>query len=1302
MKIQHTRINVWDAGGKNLSLNMVARLKFRIKDQKFIQTFIVIEKLGVKRFACVLGLDFCRKYGAITVCAQTETVTIKNSELGKNQKSMVENEREGEGVTAPLVRLKSKTFVNPHSHLCIMAELEAVDNMKEVEQHDFEIVPRKFLPIEVEPVIVKVLTHQGKLVVNVVLTNRSPRRITMRAGTTIAFLQQVEVVRNDIATSGRYIQEQIEAQGGPLSEDDVNEYLYALSRQSTIGRPSDTEYSLGRLQKWAEDNVKDNGAEPESPEPTAQQFLSQFTFGELTPDQARVIEALLIEYREIFASDDTRLGRTNLVEHQIIVEGGTAPIHRQPYKMEYRKKEILRKILRDLERNHIIRRSNSPWSSPCVLVRKNARDPTRDDNDHKSWRLCVDFRALNKVTLPENWSMPKIHELLDSLSGSSVFMSLDLAQGYHQIGVAQDSIKYTAFATHFGAWEYLATPFGLSNSSKSFMRLLDTVLQGLQCDCATYIDDILVHGSSFEQAVGRLRRVFNRLRSAGLKLQPKKCRFGLRQVRFLGFDVSAEGIKPARENVASILDYPKPRNLRALRKFLGGAAYFHRLVENFSLLASDLTELLKKGVKFHWGPAQQTAFDKIKSILATQPVVVPADFSRKFELRVDSSSKGAGACLLQEHAGQSRPVAYFSRKFSPTEKRYASAELEALGVALAVRNFKHYLFGAKFDLVTDNRSLKYLLSTTQPKSARLTRFAMELMEYDFQVRHIPGNDNALCDALSRAPVGETPEDGETEAHSPFCALVARSSDCKIEGPSRVLAQTNPAPVNQVPVRDDGGVGEFVNVLTKLQADEGQNDEKSERENRGMQSGRNELSRAVIIAEQRKDEYLRAIIDYLNGPHVTPEWPKKKLTAFLAEAELYAIKDKILVRADKRPRPQADHIDRIVIPESLVPQVLNLYHANPLSGHYGVGKCFAALKERVFFPRMYTRVSEFCADCIVCHKIKKGGTVAKVPMKIMPIPDGAFLKLHYDALGPYRVTDSGSKYIIGFICALSRYAILCPVSDIKAETVAKVLTYEVVLRYGRFETLVSDAASNFNSAVLNNVYKTLQISKLTTSPAHQASNGVIERLFRPIKAMLSATTANDPNWDLQVGFACYAYNTHRHRSHSQIPFELVFGRPPPNLIDFAIAPSRPTYRAGVDPLGYGDEIKLRIKEANERAKACLQQSQATQKANYDRKAKPHNVAPNDLVFKPSLKNKGDLGYAFDGPYKVVGTDENHVTVKKGGRTKRWNVTTVKKYRGKCKTHTLSDEEADAYVNNKQTGRQPSQSTHPMVLRDRARV
>ncbi|KAG7489138.1 Retrovirus-related Pol poly from transposon 297 [Solea senegalensis] len=395
---------------------------------------------------------------------------------------------------------------------------------------------------------------------------------------------------------------------------------------------------------------------------------------DLNEQQRGQLYQLLGEFEECFAKCEGEVGRTHLATH-MIETGEARPIKCHPRRLPLVRQEACHKAVTEMLEAGIIEPSDSPWASGVVMVPKKTG----------GWRLCADYRPLNKVTIKDSYPLPRIDESLDLISGSVWFSSLDLRSGYYQVPLAPESRPKTAFCTGRGLWQFKVMCFGLCNAPATFARLMDKVLADVPREqCLVYLDDILAHGGSFESALEALRRVLERIRAAGLKLHPDKCHFMKREVSFLGHRVTGEGISTMADKVGMVRNWPTPANRRQLKSFIGLASYYRRFVQGFATIAAPLHWLLEKDRSYGWTEACQAAFQHLQRALCEAPVLAPPSPSLAFVLDTDASSEGVGGVLSQVWPEGERVVAYFSKALEKPERNYCVTRRELLAVLRSV------------------------------------------------------------------------------------------------------------------------------------------------------------------------------------------------------------------------------------------------------------------------------------------------------------------------------------------------------------------------------------------------------------------------------------------------------------------------------------------------------------------------------------------------------------------------------------------------------------------------------------------
>jgi hypothetical protein len=424
------------------------------------------------------------------------------------------------------------------------------------------------------------------------------------------------------------------------------------------------------------------------------------------------------------------------------VETSGRPVFAKARRLDRDKLKIAEAEFRSLEAAGIVRRSNSPWSSPLHMV------PKADG----SWRPCGDYRRLNTVTTPDRYPLPSMLDLSAKLHGCKFFSCVDLVKGYHQIPMAAEDIEKTAIITPFGLFEYLFMPFGLTNAAQSFQRLMDKLFRHLPF-VFTYLDDHLIASRTLEEHLLHLQQFFQVLQENGLTINPAKCVFAVPSLKFLGHMVDEAGITPLPKHVAAVQDCPPPTDIKQLQRFLGLINFYRRFLPAVARTLQPLTDLLKGSPKvLLWSPAADAAFAAAKAALvAAVPLCHPAP-NATLSLSVDASDSHVGGVLQQKCGRGWQPLAFYSKKLSPTEVKYSTFDRELLAAYLTIRHFRFLLEGRQFTLLTDHKPLVASMTrVTPPQSARQQRHLAFVSEFTTDLRHTPGSENVVADALSRPP-----------------------------------------------------------------------------------------------------------------------------------------------------------------------------------------------------------------------------------------------------------------------------------------------------------------------------------------------------------------------------------------------------------------------------------------------------------------------------------------------------------------------------------------------------------------------
>lgn len=958
----------------------------------------------------------------------------------------------------------------------------------------------------------------------------------------------------------------------------------------------------------------------------------------LNNEEKSSILDICLEYNDIFFLPNDTLTATKSVKHKITVTDPT-PINSKIYRYpEIHKAEVDKQIKKMLNQG-IIRPSVSPYSSPLWIVPKKM-----DASNERKWRIVIDYRKLNNVSVGDSYPLPNIEYILDQLGHSTYFTTLDLASGFHQIEMEPEDIPKTAFSTPFGHYEFTRMPFGLRNSPSTFQRLMNNALTGLQgLQCFVYLDDIVVYASSIENHSMKLKSIFDRLRSNNLLLQPDKCEFMRREVAYLGHVISDQGVSPNPDKIKAISTYPTPKNPKQIKQFLGLIGYYRRFIKDFSALAKPLTLLLKKDTPFNWTPKSQAAFDTFKTILTTEPILQYPDFSKEFLLTTDASDYAIGAVLSQGEVGKDLPIAYASRTLNKAETNYSTTEKEALSIVWATNHFRPYLYGRKFTILTDHRPLTWLFNCKNPCS-RLLRWRLKLEEYEYTIQYKPGKVNSNADALSRNTVltlssgfHKTYDDfikfHYTNSEIPNIEIIKENIFCKFPNAlfySKDLDESNIYYENLKAIHDLQSVSDEPTLYENFSLKNKDNQTTFICISKLNHFDKMDYKDLFYSLQNLKENLVKNKISkiYIKNPVESNHNLKQDMVNELIQF----IFKKITVILVNKPKCQPKDKEEIK-------RILEGNHNSAISGHSGYIRTYKRIKENFKWPNMKNDIKKFIKSCQSCQINKTNHKPNKAPMEITTTSERPFQRLAIDIVGPLTLTENGNKYILTMQDDLTKYSYAKSIPNHEALTIADKLV-EFMTLFGIPESILSDQGSDFCSEVIKELNRLFKIKHIFSSPYHPQTNGALERSHQTLKEYLKHyINESQTNWDEYIPLAMFTYNTHIHKSTNFTPFELLFAHKA-NIPKSIVEP--PEFRYSYDD--YYSNLKLKINRAHDIARENLISSKGKSKQYYDRNIRPIEFKVNDLVYvhnkniKPGLSKK--LSPNFKGPYKIIKVNQNN--------------------------------------------------------------
>ncbi|MGL4849713.1 MAG: reverse transcriptase domain-containing protein [Clostridium sp.] len=887
------------------------------------------------------------------------------------------------------------------------------------------------------------------------------------------------------------------------------------------------------------------------------------------------------------------------LDHGIPTVAGKIPPLGPRYNLPLPQRTALKQQMEELKKSRKISYTDSQFAAPCIMVPKKT-----EEGKEKQYRMVIDYRQLNAITITSELPPPTILEIIEKLKGAKVFSTMDLEQGFHQIRMAPDDMHKTGFRNFMGHYEYKVMPFGLRGAPGTFQALMNIMLfEEIDVCALAYLDDILVYSPTMEQHAIDLRRVFEKLRKHKFYVKISKCKFAVQELEFLGFQLTSEGIRPSPSKIDAVRHWPEElKNDTQVKQFMGTVNYCKMFMgPHFATIAAPLWALTKKDVPFNWGEEQRQAMKKIKQALIDFTTLQIPDCTKPFLLRTDASGTAVGAVLSQED----KPVGFMSKSLNGAQLNYCVYDKEFLAIITALKQWEHLLRNSHVTVETDHKALTYLQHPTRTKQVRnrVAKYLDYLADFPYlTLKHLAGKSNCLADFLSRqekftdipadmkksnniSPEKREEEEAEATVDIADGEIFNLNNDgldrgeqaqMKLDDQLTGLYAIIEEPSKSIHVQPINKQSSYLLDFEPITPEEVKDIEEDDLEI--LLDSENEIEEPenyITTANQDKTLIIR------KDPEDTVEAYReldlsigsKDWVIALEKCEDFSIimkrikeaqGNKVEMKGVNRTDTYEffDNILKVRIlglwrtcipswqPNLFRRRALYTHHDSIMAGHVGEKKTIESLAGVYYWPSMRADAKNYVASCIRCRTSKSISMRYAGLLQPLDIPNRRWASISMDFITGLPLVGEDTDSIMVVVDRLSKMAHFIPCSTTNdSEDISKLFMSRIVAYHGLPDDIVCDRDAKFTSVCWKKFTEDLGIKVKKSTAFHPMTDGQTERTNRTIEQMLRCYIQTDETkWIDILPLLELAYNCARHESVGMSPFEVMIGEKPLRGID----------------------------------------------------------------------------------------------------------------------------------------------------------